>query len=354
VQHQHQARGRICRLLIVAAWGAALGTSPLRGQRPLQWPPAPELARIRYEGSFQRLDDSPVSRSFWRRVLRAVIGPGDSYNMVRPFGISTDPQGRIIVVDTEQRLVHVLDYSRHRYLHLAGSPRERFGSPIGTVVDHEGNVYVSDSLLGKIFVFHANGKFWHYLGDLEGEGRFRRPTGLAFDPDRHLLYLTDTLYHKIFVLDLDGRVVRSFGKRGSDPGEFNYPVAVAFSQDRLYVVDAMNFRIQILDLAGRALGQVGRAGDGSGTFSKPKSIALDSEGHLYVVDSFFEVVQIFDQDGRFLLDFGGTGSDSGQFQLPTGIFIDPADRIYVADSYNSRVQVFQYLKAKEPNQPEAQ
>lgn len=319
------------------------------GQDSRHWPPAPALARIRYEGTFQRLDDAPASRSFWRRILRVVLGPAASYNMVRPFGVTTDPEGRIVVVDTEQRLVHVLDYSRHRYLHLAGSPGERFVSPIGTLVDNAANIYVSDSFLGKIFVFRPNGKFWRYLGEVEGEGIFRRPTGMAFDPGRSELYLTDTLHHKVFVLNTEGQILRSFGKRGAEPGEFNYPVAVAFHKDRLYVLDAMNFRVQILDLLGRPVRLFGKAGDGSGTFSKPKSIALDSEGHIYVVDSLFEVVQVFDQEGRFLLDFGGTGNDPGYFQLPTGIFIDPADHIYVADSYNSRVQVFQYLKANETN-----
>lgn len=330
--------------------GCASATA-LWSQENRRWPPAPQLARIRYEGSFQRLEDAPTRRPIWKRVMRVLVGGGESYNMVRPFGVSTDPQGRIVVVDTEQRLVHVLDYARHRYLHLAGSSRERFASPLAAVVDQDGNIYVSDSFLGKIFVFRPDGKFQGFLGEIDGEGIFKRPTGMAFDPGRQVIYLTDTLLHKVLVLDLKGRVLRSFGKRGAGPGEFNYPVAVAFRQDHLYVVDAMNFRVQILNLDGRPLGRFGRAGDGSGTFSKPKSIALDSEGHIYVVDSLFEVVEVFDQEGRFLLDFGGTGSDPGQFQLPTGIFIDPADRIYVADSYNSRVQVFQYLTAGETRRP---
>lgn len=322
---------------------AALGRTAC-AQQVLQWPPPPQRARIRYEGSFQRLEDAP-SHSIWRRVLRAVIGPAATHMMVRPFGISTDPMGRIIVVDTEQRLVHVLDYARHRYLNLAGSKDERFASPIGVVVDEPGNIYVSDSSRGKIFVFRPNGKFWRYIGDIRGEGIFKRPTGMAYDARRQVIYLTDTLYHKIFVVGLDGRVQRTLGQRGVHPGEFNYPLAVALYRDRLYVVDAMNFRVQVMDLNGHPLVQFGTAGDGSGSFSKPKSIALDSDGNIYVVDSLFEVIQVFDQEGHFLIAFGSSGTGPAQFQLPTGVFIDPADRIYVADSFNSRVQVFQYVKA---------
>jgi DNA-binding beta-propeller fold protein YncE len=315
-----------------------------------EWPSAHDTPRIRYQGSFRQLDEGKTRQRFWRRLLNAVIGPPPTYTMVRPFGISTDPQGRIIVVDTEQRLVHVFDYSSHKYLYLAGSSRERFVSPIAVAVDQPGNIYITDSYLGKIFAFHPNGKFWRYLGDIKGEGIFKRPTGLVYDSSAHVFYLTDTLRDKIFVLDLDGQVLRSFGGRGAGPGEFNYPIALALYHDCLYVVDAMNFRIQILDLNGRPLRQFGAPGDGSGSFAKPKSIALDSEGHIYVVDSLFETVQVFDQQGRLLLAFGSTGTGRGEFELPTGIFIDPADRVYVADSYNSRVQVFQYLKTAEPEQ----
>ncbi len=326
-----------------------LALVPAQGQpAALEWPPRPAAPRVRYAGSIQRLEDGGASRSLWKRITRALLGREPSYTMVRPFGIATDAQGRILVVDNVQRLVHVLDYGRHRYWHLAGSSRERFVSPVAVTTDEAGNIYVTDSFLGKIFAFRPDGRFWRFLGEAGGgEGIFKRPTGLAFDSIRHVFYLTDTLYHKIFVLDRDGIVVRVLGQRGSEPGEFNFPLALALHQDRLYVVDAMNFRVQILDLEGRPLGGFGSVGDGSGTFSKPKSVALDSEGHIYVVDSLFEVVQVFDSQGRFLLAFGGAGSEPGKFQLPTGIFIDPADRIYVADSYNSRVQVFQYLKAGE-------
>ena len=341
------ARRRITCLILGFALLPATVPSQAFGEDRPQWPAAPHRARVRYEGSFQRLEDGQKSRSVWQRLFRVLAGPADSYNMVRPFGITTDAEGRIAVVDTEQRMLHVLDYARGRYLHLAGSNQERFASPIGVVTDHAGNFYITDSVLGKVFVFRPKGKFKGFLGDVDGEGYFKRPTGLAYDPDRRRLYLTDTLYHKIYTLDLEGNVIRSFGERGSEPGQFNYPLAVAYRNDRLYVVDAMNFRIQILDVNGRHLRSFGTAGDGSGTFSKPKSISLDSEGHIYVVDSHFEVVQVFDEEGRFLLAFGGTGSGPGRFQLPTGIFIDPADRIYVADSYNSRVQVFQYLTAAE-------
>ncbi len=313
-----------------------------------EWPRNFGMPRIRYQGSFRQLDEGKTHQNFWHRLLNAIIGPPPVYTMVRPFGISTDPQGRILVVDTDKRLVHVFDYARHKYLYLSGSSKERFVSPIAIAVDEDGNIYVTDSYLGKIFAFHPNGKFWHYLGDVRGEGIFKRPTGLVYDAKARILYLTDTLRNKIYVLDLDGHILRSFGGRGTEPGQFNFPVAIALYQDCLYVVDAMNFRVQVLDLSGRPLRQFGSAGDSSGNFSKPKSIALDSEGHIYVVDSLFEAVQVFDQQGRLLLDFGHSGTGLGEFELPTGIYIDSADRIYIADSYNSRVQVFQYLKSAQP------
>ena len=344
------AQRPLLRMVILTTSLAAL-PGLLLGQEQAQRLPEPLPARVSYEGSFQRLQDGSSEISLLKRVLHLLVGPVDVYTMVRPFGITTDPQGRIVVVDTEQRLVHVLDYAHHKYLHLAGSPNERFVSPIGTTVDQAGNIYVTDSYLGKIFVFRPNGKFLRFLGDAGGEGIFRRPTGIAFDATHQHLFLTDTLYHKVFELDLSGRILHSFGKRGVAPGEFNYPVAIACRQGRLYVVDAMNFRVQVLDRKGTPIDIFGREGDGSGTFARPKSIALDSEGHIYVVDSLFDAVQVFDRHGNLLLSFGRSGSGDGEFDLPSGIFIDPADRIYVADSYNSRVEVFQYHKSSTAGTP---
>jgi hypothetical protein len=134
------------------------------------------------------------------------------------------------------------------------------------------------------------------------------------------------------------------GKRGSGPGEFNFPTAVTLSAGRVYVVDSMNFRIQAFSPDGKFINTFGQLGNQSGTLNRPKGIAADTDGNLYIVDALFETVQIFDPAGRLLYYFGSTGTSPGQFRLPSGISIDERNRIYVADSQNRRVQVFIYRR----------
>jgi len=141
-------------------------------------------------------------------------------------------------------------------------------------------------------------------------------------------------------------VLQTIGRRGTGPGEFNYPTALTLSRGQLYVVDAMNFRIQALTPDGQFVRSFGQLGNRTGTMNRPKGIAADSDGHLYVVDALFETVQVFDPEGRLLYYFGATGRGPGEFVLPAGIYIGPRDTIYVADSYNRRVQVFRYRRVR--------
>ncbi len=53
------------------------------------------------------------------------------------------------------------------------------------------------------------------IGSLKGgEGYFKRPTGIAVDSAAQRIYVTDTLRDKIFVLDMQGNILQTIGKKG--------------------------------------------------------------------------------------------------------------------------------------------
>jgi len=141
---------------------------------------------------------------------------------------------------------------------------------------------------------------------------------------------------------MQGSILRTIGKRGTDPGQFNFPTELRLHGQQLVVVDAMNFRVQVLDRSGKPLQAIGHAGEMNGSMFRPKGIGVDSEDDVYVVDGLFETVQVFNPAGQLLYYFGQSGTEAGDFQLPTGLFIDKNDRIFVVDSFNRRVQVFRY------------
>jgi len=140
-----------------------------------------------------------------------------------------------------------------------------------------------------------------------------------------------------------GKVIRTIGKLGTDPGQFNYPTYITtLPGERIAVVDTQNWRVQILSYTGRVVRMFGEVGDRPGQFSRPKGIAADSDGNLYVVDGGFYNIQIFSSEGKLLSFLGSFGQGKGQFQAPLGLACRE-DRFYLADQLNGRVQVLQYL-----------
>jgi 6-bladed beta-propeller/NHL repeat len=305
--------------------------------------------RMDFLRAFSSESDLAPHRSFWKRALDVIVGPPEYHRLVRPYGITTDSHGRILITDPGDLAVHVFDFEKKKYLRLEGGKHEeRFRSPIGVAVDGHDNIYVTDSALGKIFVFDERGKFRRYIGAAgKDEGFFKRATGIAIDKQRGEIFVTDTLRDRIFVVDLEGHPLRDFGSRGSGPGEFNFPTEVVLHGDEVFIVDAMNFRVQIVDRQGRYHAQFGGQGDRLGNIFRPKGLGIDSENNVHLVDGLFETVQVFDRSGAFLYYFGHSGGAPAEFQLPSGLWIDGSDRIYIADSYNQRVQIFQFVNAKQ-------
>jgi DNA-binding beta-propeller fold protein YncE len=302
--------------------------------------------RLEFVRAFSSEQEVKVKRSFWSRVVDFVVGAPELHRMVRPYGIAVDSQGRIIVTDPGASLVHIFDFTRQKYQELEGSKKEDFKAPIGLALDANDNIYVADAELGKVFVFDAHGKFRHYIGDIKGEGYFKRPTGIAVDSAQNRLYVTDTLRDAIYITDLEGNILGNFGKRGEGNGEFNYPTEIIVRNEELIVVDAMNFRVQIFDRQGNFRDKFGQMGKVTGTMFRNKGLALDSEGDLYIADAFQDVVQVFNRQGELLYFFGRNGTAAAEFQLPTGVSIDRQDKVYVVDSFNRRVEVFQYVAAR--------
>jgi len=336
----------IAAILVVALLlaGGALGRP---AGRPMARSPVAATASrgtIDYVRSINSVREFAKPKSFWGKLTEWVAGPAENPQLLRPYGLTQDSQGRLLVADTGQCVVHIFDPERREYFYLRGGPREPFRSPIGVAVDAGDNIYVSDSVRARIYVFDRKGKFLRVLGDPRGGVLFQRPTGLAVDSARRLLYVADTLRHQVLVISFEGALHNTIGRRGTGPAEFNYPTALALAGGALYVVDAMNFRIQVLTPEGRFVRSLGRLGNRTGTLNRPKGIAVDSDGNLYVVDALFETVQVFDPQGRLLYYFGATGTAPGQFVLPTGIYINPRNQIFVADTYNRRVQEFRYRR----------
>lgn len=308
----------------------------------LVWPLPPDEPRIRFVAEYR--GEADFKRDDLKRSLFGEEKGG--LKLMKPHSVAASADGQFIyVTDPQLQAIVVFDLKNQRAGQMETDAHGGLRSPIEIEVDKRGRLFVTDSVRNEVLVYSPEGKTLLALGKNED---FGRPTGLALDEARNRFYVADTIKHRIVVYDLEGKFITEFGQRGSEPGQYNYPVHLAIDKEgRLLVSDTGNFRIQIVDGQGRFVSTFGQVGDGFGNFSRPKGIALDSDANIYVADAAFNNFQIFDREGRLLLFVGSAGELPGMFLLPTGMHIDAQDRIYVVDSVNARVQVFQYLKGKE-------
>ena len=307
--------------------------------------------KLTFERSISDQRDVQAKKGFWKKVLDVVAGDPYYHKLVRPYGVVSDSHGRIIVSDPGAKGIHIFDFAAQKYKFISRIENKEAAlvSPQCITVDAQDNIYVTDSESGMLFVFRADGRFERVIGSLKnGEGYFKRPTGVAVDSVEQRIYVTDTLRNKILVMDMKGSVLKTIGKGGTAQGEFNFPTELLLQGDNLLAVDAMNFRVQVFRKDGAFQYAIGQPGDGHGMMFRPKGIGMDSEGHVYVVDGVSSLVQVFDKDGNLLYYFGKKGIAVGDFQLPAGLFIDSKDHVFVADMQNRRIQEFHYFGAPGP------
>lgn len=323
-------------LVFCALLPAVVEPGTAASTKELTWPPPPAPPRIRYLRSINSPADLGIRPAFLARAFGVLAGRSQRMMLAKPFGIALDQDDNLLVADSSANAVYWFDVVHHTATCWDKIGPYGLVSPVA-VARHQDTFYLADSALPAVLAFDAKGRCRFALtNDLE------RPAGLAVLGGN--LFVADAGAHRIMVFDLQGRPLRHFGRRGTEPGEFNFPTHLAADpKGRLLVTDAMNSRVQILDQQGQPLGVIGSAGDGPGYFSRPKGVAVDSFGHVYVVDALFDNIQIFNPDGQLLMHFGAAGQQPGEFWLPGGVAIGRNNRIYVADTYNRRVQVFQYV-----------
>jgi DNA-binding beta-propeller fold protein YncE len=250
---------------------------------PYTGAPFGKLPEGRVWGSTAGIGTDPDGKSIWVAERCGAFAPPSQVRAGVQFGCDGSNLDPVLKFDETGKLV------------------KSFGAglilfPHGLSVDREGNVWVTDGL-GK-----------------EGKG------------------------HQVFKFSPEGKVLMVLGKpgvAGSANDEFNAPSATLVAPNGdIFIADGhggnTNARIVKLDKTGKFIKTWGKKGSGPGEMDGPHTLAMDSQGRLFLGDRGNNRIQIFDQEGKFIAQWT-------QFSRPSGVYIDKNDVIYVADSESGSV-----------------
>ena len=252
---------------------------------------------------------SSMNGGHWGEVIRVhVHGDGNIWIFHRCF--NTVPPGSATCIGRGEANPPILQFDPSGKL-LKSFGAGVFGYPHGFTVDRDGNLWVSDvndsdtvlgmparNAAGEVFgqdvlKLDQNGKVLMKLGKMgvggSGTDTFDRPTGVAVAANGD-----------IFVSD------------GHAPNKSNNGRVVKFSKD------------------GKFIKTWGHKGSAPGDFDDPHDIFVGgSLGHVYVADRRNSRIQIFDQDGNFITAWY-------QFGQPSSLFIGPDDTLYVGAAFRDQ------------------
>ncbi|GAF98788.1 unnamed protein product, partial [marine sediment metagenome] len=173
-------------------------------------PETPDTARIVLE---RVIDGQAIARS-GGKLVRWITGSTPNRALERPYGIAWDGDDLIVTDPGAGRVIRISRKNK-----VKTSPAAVFDTPIGVAVCPSG-IVVTDARLGRVTLLDHKLRRVRDLAD-----GLERPTGVACAESR--VYVIETGAHRILALDpsrhSDPGIDLAWGRRGSGPGEFNFP-----------------------------------------------------------------------------------------------------------------------------------
>ena len=225
-------------------------------------------------------------------------------------------------------------------------------------VDPSDNIWVVDQMTNMVMKFDPQDRVAMLLGrkaeavpvpvrPTKGDGAgqptdlFDRPTDVAWDAAGDIFVADGLGNARIAKFDKNGKFVKSWGKKGTAPGEFANVRSIAVdAQGNVYAADGGNKRIQVFDNNGEfktAINDVGNAqalcmtkGANQVLFvsnSNPPN-DLDRDGEIYKMRL----------DGTMTGKFGRAGKAPKEFGTVNAIDCPNENTLYVGEIGNLRVQ----------------
>src|SRR5215472_2535103 len=175
----------------------------------------------------------------------------------------------------------------------------------------------------RLFEFDRNGKYVREIGkDSYG---FMFAAQVRVDPSDNI-WVVDQMTNMVMKFDPQYHVAMLLGRKaenvavpartpqGDGAGQptdlFNRPTDVAWdAAGNIFVADGLgNARIAKFDKDGKFVKSWGKKGTGPGEFANVLSIAVDAQGNVYAGDGGNKCIQVFDNNGVFKAAFSNFGN----------------------------------------------
>lgn len=213
---------------------------------------------------------------------------------------------------------------------LGKPPLIFFSRPFGIASDPtRGLVYISDSDAKEVRYYDLVNYSIHRLNAVTS---FGRPMGMTIDQQGNL-YVCDGYQRSVLVFGPDHQPRLAIG--GPEFLENPAYVEVNDQLGRVYVADGRASKIVVFDLKGSKLFEFGSFGAEDGQFRAPQGMAIDKDNRLFVADMLNARVQVFDADGQFLYRFGERADVPGGFESPKDLAFDSEGNLHILDTRKS-------------------
>ena len=242
--------------------------------------------------------------------------------------VAVDSQDRVYVYSRSEHPMVVFDRD--------GNFLTSWGDDIlkdahGIFIDAEDNIYCVERETHVMHKFTTDGELLMTLGTMDKPGAegepFNLPTDFALGPDGDM-YISDGYGNaRIHKYSPDGELIKSWGKPGTGPGEFDLPHCVRVDpRNRVMVADRENNRIQFFTLDGEYIEEWG-------DLLQPDTIFIDDEDLVYIAE-LGQRVSIMTLDGELVSQWSSERGSTvpGEFlACPHGIWLDSHGDIYVGE-----------------------
>jgi len=191
------------------------------------------------------------------------------------------------------------------------------------------------------------------------DGLFRQPTDVAWDSEGNIYISDGYINSRIAKYDKNGDWVKSWGEKGTGPGQFSTPHTIAVDRDNnIYVGDRANRRIQVFDTEGKFLRMFTidvppdprtRAVNGNTPTGQRLAAVIGAPNAICITPGPNQVMFVGEStfpgrlfkvslDGKVLGVIGRSGRQLKQFSGAHQLACPSENEVYAAESSNWRVQ----------------